>query len=361
MAEENRSHTWQPFVAMLAIELAFAIVNVLFKKLLGEGVNPLVLITYRLSVSAIFLAPVSYILERNSRPKLTFRILCYLFFSAMLGASLSQYLFLFGVQRTSATFSCAFLNLAPVMTFVVALPFRMEAVDIRSSSGIAKVLGSIVCIIGVLTLTLYRGSSLLHHSESSLHAFSPAVRLRATRSTVRWVISSMALFSGTLLWACWFLVQSSIGKSYPCKYTSTAFMSFFGALQSATLASLSPGMSLSVWVLKGKLEIFSVVFAGMVCSGLCYVGMSWCVKKRGPVFTAAFSPLVQTFAAMIGIPALREQLYLGSLLGSVLVIVGLYVLLWGKNREMLESVKEKAQPVQDIDEQEAKAEVVTNK
>ncbi|KAI3439763.1 WAT1-related protein, partial [Psidium guajava] len=262
MAEENRSDTWQPFVAMLAIELAFAIANVLLKKLLGEGANPSVLITYRLSISAIFLAPISYILERNSRPKLTFRILCYLFFSAMLGASLSQYLFLFGVRRTSATFSCAFLNLAPVMTFVVALPFRMEAADIRSSSGIAKVLGSIVCIVGVLTLTLYRGSSLLHHPQSSSHAFSPAARPGATRSTAAgWLISSMALFSGTLLWACWFLVQASIGKSYPCKYTSTAFMSFFGALQSATLASLSPGMSLSTWVLKGKLEIFTVVFA----------------------------------------------------------------------------------------------------
>ncbi|XP_030454164.1 WAT1-related protein At3g30340-like [Syzygium oleosum] len=356
MAEENRSDTWQPYVAMLAIELAFAVVNVLFKKALDEGANPLVLITYRLSISTIFLAPISYILERNSRPKLTFRILCYFFFSAMLGASLSQYLFLFGVQRTSATFSCAFLNLAPVMTFVVALPFRMEVVDIRSSSGIAKVLGSIVCIVGVLTLSLYRGSSLLNHPQLTSHPFSPAARLGATRSTARWVMSSMALFLGTLLWSCWFLVQSNIGKLYPCKYTSTAFMSFFGALQSAMLAGLTPGRSLSVWVLKGKVEILTVVFAGMVCSGLCYVGMSWCVKKRGPVFTAAFSPLVQIFAAMIGIPALQEQLYLGSLLGSVLVIVGLYVLLWGKNREMHESIEKKAQPVQDIEDQEATVE-----
>lgn len=343
---------------MLAIELALAIVNVLFKKALDDGANPLVLITYRHSISALFLAPISYILERNSRPKLTFRILCYLFFSALLGASLSQYLFLFGVQRTSATFSCAFLNMAPIMTFVVALPFRMEVVDIRSSSGITKVLGSTVCIAGVMTLSLYRGSSLLNHPQLSPHAFSTAARLGVKRSTGQWVISSTALFLGTLLWSCWFLVQSHIGKLYPCKYASTAFMSFFGALQSAMLASLSSGRNLSMWVLKDKLEIFTVVFAGTVCSGLCYVGMSWCVKKRGPVFTAAFSPLIQIFAAMIGIPALREQLYLGSLLGSVLVIVGLYVLLWGKNREMHESIKKMAQSARDIEDQEAKVEVV---
>lgn len=51
----------------------------------------------------------------------------------------------------------------------------------------------------------------------------------------------------------------------------------------------------------------------MVGSGLCYVGMSWCVKKRGPVFTAAFSPLIQIMAAMIDIPLLHEPLHLGRL------------------------------------------------
>jgi len=50
---------------------------------------------------------------------------------------------------------------------------------------------------------------------------------------------------------------------------------------------------------------------GMIGSGLCYVGMSWCVKRRGPVFTAAFSPLVQIMAAMLDVPVLHEELYLG--------------------------------------------------
>ncbi|PNX71289.1 auxin-induced protein 5ng4-like [Trifolium pratense] len=62
--------------------------------------------------------------------------------------------------------------------------------------------------------------------------------------------------------------------------------------------------------------------------------MSWCVKKRGPVFTAAFSPFVQIMAAMIDIPVLHEQLYLGNVMGSILVMIGLYILLWGKNKEM---------------------------
>ena len=50
---------------------------------------------------------------------------------------------------------------------------------------------------------------------------------------------------------------------------------------------------------------------GMVASGLCYVLMSWCVKQRGPVFTAAFTPFVQIFVAMFDFSVLHEQIHLG--------------------------------------------------
>jgi hypothetical protein len=110
----------------------------------------------------------SYFYCRNSRPPLTFWILCYLFFSAIVGlvtkthyfyvtffflalflyvyfpiiicvynhgcsetlieyflyrASVTQYFFLLGIQYTSATFACAFVNMVPVITFLLALPF----------------------------------------------------------------------------------------------------------------------------------------------------------------------------------------------------------------------------------------------
>lgn len=53
------------------------------------------------------------------------------------------------------------------------------------------------------------------------------------------------------------------------------------------------------------------VVQGMVGSGLCYVVMSWCVEKRGPVFTAAFSPVIQIVVAVIDVTLLQEQLHLG--------------------------------------------------
>ncbi|KAK9020715.1 hypothetical protein V6N11_010732 [Hibiscus sabdariffa] len=307
-------------------------------KVLDDGMNHLVLITFRLSISTIFLAPIGYFWERNSRPKLTPRILCYLFFSAIVGASLTQYFFLLGIQYTSATFACAFVNMVPVITFIMALPFRIETVNLKSKSGRAKILGSVICVGGALLLTLYKGRPLFEHSHTMAPTIAHAVKLSSSRRAERWTIGCLALIVGTLLWSSWFIIQSYVGRRYPCQFSSTAIMSFFGAIQSAAL-SLLINRDLSMWVLKGKVEIITVLYAGMVGSGLSYVGMAWCVKKRGPVFTAAFSPLVQILAAMLDIPILHEQLNLG--------------------REMQNCASTIAQQAKEIREQETQLPVIT--
>ncbi|KAK8658319.1 hypothetical protein V6N13_036527 [Hibiscus sabdariffa] len=358
MAEWKSCNEWYPFIVMIAIDFSFAVVNILLKKVLDDGMNHLVLITFRLSISTIFLAPIGYFWERNSRPKLTPRILCYLFFSAIVGASLTQYFFLLGIQYTSATFACAFVNMVPVITFIMALPFRIETVNLKSKSGRAKILGSVICVGGALLLTLYKGRPLFEHSHTMAPTIAHAVKLSSSRRAERWTIGCLALIVGTLLWSSWFIIQSYVGRRYPCQFSSTAIMSFFGAIQSAAL-SLLINRDLSMWVLKGKVEIITVLYAGMVGSGLSYVGMAWCVKKRGPVFTAAFSPLVQILAAMLDIPILHEQLNLGSLLGSIVVILGLYILLWGKNREMQNCASTIAQQAKEIREQETQLPVIT--
>jgi hypothetical protein len=63
---ENMSDVgqWKPVVGMLVISFAFAIVNLLLKKMIDQGTNNMVIATYRLSSSAIFLAPIAYFWER---------------------------------------------------------------------------------------------------------------------------------------------------------------------------------------------------------------------------------------------------------------------------------------------------------
>lgn len=299
---------WYPIIVMLAIDFAFAVSNILLKKIIMDGMNHFVFITYRQSISTVFLAPIAFFLERNTRPKLTPRILCYLFLSAIVGASLTQYLFLLGIQYTSATFACAFLNMVPVVTFLMALLFGLETTNIRDKSGRAKVIGTLTCLGGALLLAFYKGVPLIHFSHLSQTLDEP---ISSSKRNIQWIFGSMILFAGTLLWSSWFFIQAKIGKKYPCQYSSTVIMTFFSAIQSAML-TFSTDRRLSIWIPKEKtIDLLSVVYTGLIGSGLCFVGMSWCVKKRGPVFTAAFSPLVQVMAAILDVPILHEQLNLG--------------------------------------------------
>lgn len=316
---------------MVAVNLGLAAANALLKKILDGGLNHLVIVAYRQVIATIFLAPIAYFWERKSRPKLTVPILCQLFFSALMGVTLAQYFFLLGFEYTTAAFSCAFINIVPVSTFLLALPFRLEKLNMKSLGGRSKVLGAIVCIGGALTLTLYKGKPF--YLGATNHMTNHVNTMNSSKKADDWAIGSIVLIAFTVVWSSWFLIQARIGKKYPCKYSSTAIMALFGAIQSAVL-SLIVERNPAGWAMKGKLEIITIIYSGVVGSGLCYVGMAWCVEQRGPVFTSAFTPLIQIFVAIVGFFILHEQIYLGSVSGSIIVVIGLYILLWGKSKEI---------------------------
>lgn len=139
---------------------------------------------------------------------------------------------------------------------------RIETVDMKSSSGRAKIVGTLVCVGGALMLTLYRGRPFFNtsHSQAVISMHDHATKLSSANKTQNWTIGLICLVLGTLLWSLWFLLQSKIGKRYPCQYSSTAIMCSFGSIQSAALSFVT-SRSLSIWVLRGRTEVFTVLFA----------------------------------------------------------------------------------------------------
>ncbi|KAG4998688.1 hypothetical protein JHK82_029486 [Glycine max] len=279
---------------MILVNLTLAFVNLLLKKVLNEGMDYMCIITYRQAISFIFMAPIACIYERKY--KLEVHIISLLFLSALLGVTIPQYLFLLGLKYTSATFSCAFLNMVPVFTFIMAVPFGIEKVNVQSKSGKAKVMGTFVCIGGALLLVLYKGVPLIN--PQSQHIANKITSTPPTAKLEKWIIGSILLTLGCLLWSSWFIIQAKISKKYPCQYSSTAILSLFAAIQSAILSLVFKRNNAS-WILKGKLEIISVAYAIFVAMldfsvlkeeiylGRIYLGYCWHVyssvgkKQRG--------------------------------------------------------------------------------
>lgn len=128
----------------------------------------------------------------------------------------------------------------------------MEKVEIKSINGKAKVVGTLVCVVGALILSLYKGMVLINsrHSVVDEHHF------RAKRFGV----GAAFLAAGSLAWSSWFLMQSRIGRYFPHRYSSTLIMSLFSSFQSAILC-LAVDRKLSKWIVEGEVEILTVIFS----------------------------------------------------------------------------------------------------
>ncbi|RVW42642.1 WAT1-related protein [Vitis vinifera] len=55
--------------------------------------------------------------------------------------------------------------------------------------------------------------------------------------------------------------------------------------------------------------------------------------KKDPVFVTAFRPLSTILVTLMGLVILRDALFLGSIVGTIMIIFGLYTTLWGKRKE----------------------------
>ena len=53
-----------PVLMMVAVHFGFATVNAFLRKIIDRGLNHLVIVAYRQSISVVFLAPIVYFRER---------------------------------------------------------------------------------------------------------------------------------------------------------------------------------------------------------------------------------------------------------------------------------------------------------
>ncbi|KAM0885102.1 hypothetical protein ACQ4PT_030566 [Festuca glaucescens] len=328
-----------PVVVMVALNVVAAVMVSLVKVAMDGGLDPLVLVTLQQLTAALFLGPIAFFRERKSRPKMTMEIFAYLFTSAALGAALRQYMNFVALRYTTATFVTAFSNLAPVLTFLLAAVTRSETLNLRTGTGRAKLAGTLVSLAGAMVLTFYKGVPLTHthlHHSASAAAASPSP-LSAAESGRRWTLGTVAILGNCVCLSCWYLLHGRLAKKYPYVYSCNAFMSTFSFLQVAAIG-LCAKRSLAAWLITSKFQILTVLYAGIVACGVSFVLLTWCIEKRGPVFVAAFIPVVQIIVCVIDFTILHESLYLGSVLGSVFVIGGLYLLLWGKRQEAMQQL-----------------------
>uniref|UniRef100_A0A803L273 EamA domain-containing protein n=1 Tax=Chenopodium quinoa TaxID=63459 RepID=A0A803L273_CHEQI len=233
--------------------------------------------------------------------------------------TLGMGLFYYGLRDTTATYATNFLNLIPVVTFIFSLITRLEKLNLKTIRGNVRVIGTIFCLSGAIIISLYRGSLLVagHESTKDAKIIKPDFK-----------IGTIKLCASILSYALWFIVQVKLLREFPLKYWATMLTCLSASIQGAIVGVILDRSS-SAWKLGWNLQLVTIVYSGVLASAASFCIISWAVESKGATFPAMFNPLTLIFVAIIEVSALGQELRSGSLIGMLVIIVGLYAFLWG--------------------------------
>ncbi|KAG2389833.1 WAT1-related protein [Vigna angularis] len=219
----------------------------------------------------------------------------------------------------------ATLIMAPFAFFLE----RLETVNLRKIHSMAKVIGTAVTVTGAMVMTLYKGSALHFVKGQATHHESGST---TQPSEQNWVLGTVMLLASCGGWASFFILQSFTLKMYPAELSVTAWICFLGIFE-GSIASLIFERDMSVWSIGMDSRLLACVYSGVVCSGMAYYVQGVVTRQRGPVFVTSFSPLCMIITAALGSIVLAEQVYMGSVIGAIIIVTGLYTVVWGKSKD----------------------------
>ncbi|XP_038884292.1 WAT1-related protein At1g43650 isoform X2 [Benincasa hispida] len=327
----------KPYIAMLFVQCVYSGMALFSKAAISQGMNPPIFVFYRQAFATVAMAPLAFLFERKKAVPLCFKFLSKVFLVSLVGITLSLNLYYIAINHTSATFAAATTNTIPAITLLLALLFRYESICIRKVEGMAKLMGAMIGFSGALVFAFVKGPPMKfmnwypqtnnnnNNNNSNSNSFQPY-------STLEWIKGSFTMLSANIAWSLWLVLQGFIVKEYPAKLRITTLQCFFSLIQSALWAVVMERKP-QAWKLGWNLQLFSVAYCGVIVTGMTYWLQIWCVEKKGPVFTAMFTPLALIITAIFSALLWKESLHWGSVGGAILLVMGLYFVLWGKKKE----------------------------
>ncbi|RCV25778.1 hypothetical protein SEVIR_5G195400v4 [Setaria viridis] len=320
------------FVVAFLLRAIYGGMQIVTKNAFNEGMSTTVFVFYRHLIAILFLVPVAFVLERKTAPPLSFKVSLKLFVHALYGISGAINIYGLGLSYASATASSAIFNLLPAVAFFLAVLLGMETLNMKKFHGIAKVCGILFSLAGVVVLAFYQGPEMksfnhhhLFHHISNFHGEATAHPRRT------WILGIFLTTLSTTSWALWTVLQGPMLEAYPSKLLNTTLQMIFATIQSFFIALVAE-RDFAKWRLGLDARLIAVVYSGILVSGVAYYMQVWVIDKSGPVFLAMTMPITLLVTIILSL-FLGEAVTLGSILGGVIMVGGLYSVLWAKRSE----------------------------
>ncbi|CAN6162426.1 unnamed protein product [Urochloa humidicola] len=324
------------YLIAIVVQLIYTGLSVLSKAAFNDGMSIFVFNFYRQATGSVLLLPLALLFQRKNMLSMPLVLLLKLFLCALFGNTVSLNMYNISLKLTSATLVAALGNAVPATTLCLALLLRMEVVDLRSSSGIAKVSGTALSLAGVVVMAFYAGPAMspVTHHRSFFAGNATGSGVHASTSMAAWITGTFLMIINNMAFAVSAVWQARILKEFSNRMLVAVSLCVFSALQSLVVAVVAE-RDFSRWKLRLDIGLLAIAYTGFVVTGVTYYLQAWCVEMKGPVFFSAWLPLYSVFTTFCSTFFLGEIVHLGSILGGILLIGGLYSVLWGKSKESM--------------------------
>ncbi|KAF2323747.1 hypothetical protein GH714_036808 [Hevea brasiliensis] len=282
----------KPYLLCVFCSFRYAAFNIISMVCLDKGMSRYVLVAYGYVFGTVATAFLALLLERKNENKISLPACIDILLLGLLGTS-GRIVFYAGMEYTSPAFASAMNNLVPSITFILAIFFRMEKLNLLKLSGQAKIAGTIIAFGGATLMTLYKD----------------------------------------LLAAAFYIVQATAVKKYPAPTTFTTLSGLSGTIM-AIIAAAVPDHRASSWRLslnitliaplyiagfniiskvyldKG-MSVYVLVAYGVLNRILFYIGL----EHTSSAFAAAMNNLTPLMTFILAILCRMEKLDISKLSG----------------------------------------------
>ncbi|XP_065031489.1 WAT1-related protein At5g47470-like isoform X1 [Musa acuminata AAA Group] len=335
------------------VQVTYGVYMVFLNGVFNAGVNPLFLVVFGNSVTAVVLLPFALAFEKKKWPtRLSATLLSHFLLLSLGGVTLFQALMLVGIKKASPDVASAMPNLTPGLIFIISACLRFEKFDACCWYSRAKIMGTLVCLAGVLTMCFLQGTSetpRLANNWSFLLA-KPLTLDKAINKD--WVLGCFYLLAGVFILSCTTVLQAATMLKFPAPLSLVVITSVMGSSLTALLQLITEGKISVGPTTMSITSIVAIVLLGGVVMGTCMAFQGWCITKKGPVLVSIFCPIQTVSTVVVSAALLGQIISLGSLAGIVLMFAGLYIVLWAKKNETFSMLDVDAEPevlVEDVE------------
>ncbi|KAJ4712742.1 WAT1-related protein [Melia azedarach] len=316
---------------LIGLQIVYAGNSVLMSYLMSIGITAFTIIVFSALATFLVLSPFAVYFERKNWPeKWRLKLILQLVLIAFAGVTLFQSLFLKGIKLTSPGMATAMPNLAPGLIFIIAWTFRLEKVKLSCFYGKVKILGTLLCVVGALTMSLMHSAASVEEAKQASHYIDSPDNTTFDREKI---IGSMYLLAAVFVLSSNVVLQATTLGDFPAPMSLCAITSLIGVFITAAVQLLQNQKLDFGWQYLGLADTMGYSLLAGTISGVCVSFNGWAMKKRGPVLVSMFSPIGTVITVILSVITLGDAIDIGSLAGMFLMFSGLYFVLWAKGKE----------------------------